>query len=124
MQIVSESQSERIDWDAVAEKFNAQMAPETGLIYTAVECIMQFIKMPITDQLLMNFETQEEEPHKEQSSFFTSELASHKQSIPTVFMDASNPVISQVAIFARLLEMRDKKELPEQVKKSQHHHHH
>lgn len=38
---------------------------------------------------------------------------------PTVFMDASNPLLSQAAIFARLLEMSEKEEIPTEPKPEQ-----
>ena len=50
--------------------------------------------------------SKEDNPTMNQANQFMDEFRSKTQT--SVFMDASNPLLSQVAIFGRLLEMSEK----------------
>ena len=64
---------------------------------------MQFLGLPISESLLVRFQTA------------VSTLSSYKQPptlmqtyVPTVFQDNSNPLLSQLAIFAKSLDFLDR----------------
>ena len=108
-------ESELIDWQTVAEdEFKGK--------YTGQECVYEFLKLPITESLNLNIESNNEQAQKfrahekensksdanlnlDQSQQFQDEFRA--KGTTSVFMDASNPLLSQVAIFARLLEMSE-----------------
>ena len=80
------------------------------------------MKLPITESLNLDIESKNEQaqkfkaheqenskpeanPNLDQSQQFQDEFRA--KGTTSVFMDASNPLLSQVAIFARLLEMSE-----------------
>ena len=58
--------------------------------------MIKFLEMPITENIMAKLSTYHDE---------NQHLV--KQSKPSVLMDTSNPLMSQVAIFARCLEERE-----------------
>jgi Myb-like DNA-binding domain len=81
------------DWETVSDK-----AFDGG--FTALECVNQFLSLPISESLLLRFQTasvQNQGPTTRQPPMMQTY-------IPTVFQDLSNPLLSQLAIFAKSLE--------------------
>jgi hypothetical protein len=79
--------------------------------FSPSDCIFEFLKLPISESLRLDFETRaKEEFDTEKPKPVGSDSVPYNksQASASVFMDASNPLLSQVAIFARLLEMREK----------------
>jgi hypothetical protein len=80
--------------------------------------VFEFITLPISESLNLNFEADlaadvvEEalNTRKRTLDAAHSFMDEYRKTdlTPSVFMDASNPLLSQVAIFARLLEMHEK----------------
>ena len=84
------------------------------------------MKLPISESLHLDIESKpdtaqpfdrlskEDNPTMNQANQFMDEFRSKTQT--SVFMDASNPLLSQVAIFGRLLEMSEKGLIEEEEK--------
>ena len=93
-----------IDWLSIsADVFGNKFSPK--------ECIFEFLKLPISQSLALNTESQGEQQSTSvdhlpkslnQSNAFAGEFAG--KTTMSVFNDHGNPLLSQVAIFARLLE--------------------
>lgn len=100
-----------INWDHISETvFENRMAPS--------DCIFEFLKLPISESLKLDLETTGEKtqiPTQDTSQADQTKPVgsgcvpwNSSQASASVFMDASNPLLSQIAIFARLLELREK----------------
>ena len=86
------------------------------------ECIFEFLKLPISQSLALNIEAKNEgttENAESDTNATQTSTQAHQKSMDhskgfkgeypavgtmTVFNDSGNPLLSQVAIFARLLE--------------------
>ena len=71
------------------------MASAVGNGATPRDCIYEFARLPIAENL--SPETAGEEENKEEEADLPA----------TVFQDDSNPLLSQIAIFARLLQANE-----------------
>ena len=102
-----------IDWNKIAsEAFDDK--------FSAKDLVFEFAQLPISESLTLNFESnlprKAVEKHLNQRNLnstdmvnqFKDEFAQEPRMNPSVFMDASNPLLSQVAIFARLLEILER----------------
>ncbi|CDW80830.1 swi snf and rsc complex subunit ssr2 [Stylonychia lemnae] len=79
------------DWEMIAKKqFQSMFSPQ--------ECAFQFISLPISESLLIKFQNASLKKNEEVLQTY----------VPTVFQDCSNPLLSQLAIFAKSLEYIDK----------------
>lgn len=70
-------------------------------IYSPEECAMQFLSLPISETLLIRFQTAEAQRTKTNP---LGENAAMQTYVPTVFQDISNPLLSQLAIFAKSMD--------------------
>ncbi len=100
---VSQQTGDLIDWLSIsANVFENKFSP--------CQCIFEFLKLPISQSLALSVESTDNpdlslstaRKSYDKSSAFAGEFPV-KGKI-TVFNDAGNPLLSQVAIFARLLE--------------------
>lgn len=101
-----EQEDAQINWASIAqEAFKGQ--------YSAKDLVFDFITMPISESLNLDMEPAIKDDVVEAhlntrkrtldaANQFLDEFPRNEQT--SVFMDASNPLLSQVAIFARLLE--------------------
>ncbi len=62
---------------------------------------MQFLSLPINETLLMRFKNAEAQRSQANTLNENSALQTY---VPTVFQDTSNPLLSQLAIFAKSLD--------------------
>lgn len=94
-----------VNWDIISEEVYEGK-------FSSSDCIFEFLKLPISESLKLDFETQGakcEEPLDVKKPVGNDSVPwNTSQASASVFMDASNPLLSQVAIFARLLELREK----------------
>lgn len=94
---------EAVNWDFIAEEVFKG-------VYSPSDCIFEFLKLPIAESLKLDFESQA--PVQQKPIGTDSIPLNRGPASASVFMDASNPLLSQVAIFARLLETsKNKREL-------------
>ena len=71
---------------------------------TVESCILKFLELPITEGLIAKVQQKAKPDRLSEKVNYLS-----KQTVPSVFMDTSNPLFSQVAIFARCLEEREER---------------
>lgn len=69
-------------------------------IYTPEECALQFLSLPINETLLLRFQTAE----ARRAAGAAADNTVMQTYVPTVFQDTSNPLLSQLAIFAKSLD--------------------
>lgn len=87
--------------DAITEHQNDWIAISTELNKPAEQCVIKFLEMPITENIMTKLQSYNSSAEKDENQQLV------KQSYPSVLMDTSNPLMSQVAIFARCLEERE-----------------
>lgn len=93
VELVSEqAERERIDWNAVAFGLKGKFTPK--------ECLFEFLKLPISDELQLDIETKTRQ--KPQPINLDQKLLDAAPE--NVFLDDANPLLTQLAIYARLLE--------------------
>lgn len=84
------------DWEQISTQvFDGDFSP--------LECAHQFLSLPITESLYSRFH---QTAAKRANADKRDREAEHplQDNLPTVFQDASNPLLSQLAIFAKSLE--------------------
>lgn len=100
---VSQQTGDLIDWLSIsANVFENKFSP--------IQCIYEFLKLPISQSLALSVESTDQPDSSlstarksyDKSSAFAGEFPTKGKM--SVFNDAGNPLLSQVAIFARLLE--------------------
>lgn len=103
MQAITDQTTELIDWLSIsAIVFENKFSPR--------ECIFEFLKLPISQSLAHNIESSQPQStpipsgQLDQSKGLQGEYPEFGAT--SIFNDAGNPLLSQVAIFARLLEQK------------------
>lgn len=93
VQLVDAVVEHQNDWEAITQQLPHK---------TAEQCVLKFLELPLTENMMSKF-------YASSAAKSVSNQQLSKQSCPSVLMDTSNPLFSQVAIFARCLEERENK---------------
>jgi len=95
---ISSQSGDLIDWcDISANVFENKYSPQ--------ECVFEFLKLPVPQSLSLHMHATNDDSARadlDMSEMFANEFPQRGQL--SVFNDAGNPLLSQIAIFARLLE--------------------
>lgn len=83
-----------VDWKKLSQEVFAEAK-------TPKDCIMKFLELPITENMMDRFQS------RGKISMVQEQNEVAKQCYPSVMMDTSNPLFSQIGIFARCLEERE-----------------
>ncbi len=90
IELIAEQQG-KLDFEVIAQGFEGK--------YSAQDCLYEFIKIPISDELQLDHESS----YKPKPAQIDLDQGVQPQN---VFMDDANPLMTQVAIYARLLEVK------------------